>query len=331
MTDDLRPDRVAPRKRTLKGTTTMPNQPNNTDEINLPGALAPSNVADLPDSALIAFLAQGAILPRKLDEGVYAIKHESGGIDVVETPGYRQEREHDWKELHAERPEQIYADRTVRDVPSFLAYLAANTQDNPGVIGEDHALGTGSLEVWADPTQNRITGVLDGLDGWARHTATLVLRPSREWKEWTAVSGRLLGQTELAEFVEDHLSTIARPDGGLLLDVCQSLEATVGASFKSASRLQDGQRSLRYEETIEASAGRKGDVKVPEELTLVLRVFEGSEPIAVRAAFRFRISGGELRLGVKLLDADRIVEDAFNAVVSEIQPQVPVPVYFGTR
>ena len=281
----------------------------------------------------VASLAQLAALPRQLTEGVYAIVDATGDTKIVETRGYQQERERDWERDTAPTPHEIHAARNVRDVNSFLQYLGRNTGDpeTPEEIEAFPAFGAGSLEVWADLERRSITAVLDGLDGWARHTVTLGLKVSREWEEWASIDGKLLEQQELAEFVEDHLTTIGHPDGALLLDVCQSLQATVGATFKAANRLQSGERALHWEEQIEATAGRKGDVKIPEELTLVLRPFDGSDTVAVRASFRFRLRQGDLRLGVKLLEADRILDDAFDQITREIANALPVPVYRGRR
>ena len=280
----------------------------------------------------VASLAQQAALPMELCEGVYAITDATGNTKIVETRGYQQKRERNWERDAAPTPPEIYAARNVRDVASFLLYLGRNTGDpEESTVEAFPAFGHGSLEAWADLERRSIEAFLDGLDGWARHSVTLGLTISREWQEWASIDGKLLEQQELAEFVEDHLTTIGHPDGALLLDVCQSLQATVGATFKAANRLQSGERALIWEEQIEATAGRKGDVKIPEELTLVLRPFDGSDPVAVRASFRFRLRQGDLRLGVKLLEADRILDDAFDQITREIANALPVPVYRGRR
>lgn len=79
--------------------------------------------------------------------------------------------------------------------------------------------GPGDLGLWAD------------LDAWPsrRSTATghlSTLRPSTcgtlEWAEWAHVDGKLFEQVEFAQFIEDHISSIAAPDGGVLLDIVQA-------------------------------------------------------------------------------------------------------------
>ena len=293
--------------------------------------------ADDP-SAVVATLAQQAALPRPLDDGkLYAVLVD-GNVRMLETPGYTDRHEDE----RADHPREIKRAVTVLDVPSFLDYLARNTYP-AGVtleaaelpLGTAHEVGAncaaspGSLELWADIDRRTVTAIIDGIFGWRRHTATLTLKHSREWAEWAAIDGKLLKQVEFAQFIEDHLSTIAHPDGAVLLDICQTLEAHTGVQFKMQNILANGQRQFRYEETIESRAGQKGDLTIPGELTLVLRPFQGSERIAIAARFRYRIADGVMFLGVKLAEPETAVEDAFNGIVEDVQSRCPVRVNHG--
>ena len=278
---------------------------------------------------LLAVTAQQAVLPRHLDEGIYAILDADGAVHVVETDGYRQQREHDWEVARGDRPEFIHRAVTLLDVGSFTDYLSRNTLGGDGIVGADYQHAEGSLELWADIDGRKVTAILDGVTGLRNHTATLQLRTSREWAEWASIDGKLLGQVEFAQFIEDHLSTVAAPDGAHLLDVTQTLEAKSNVAFKSQQILASGQRQFRYEETVEAKAGQKGDLTIPGELTLVLRPFQGSAQEPITARFRYRLSDGQLRLGVKLAEPETVLESAFNSVIHEIQELVPVRVNHG--
>ena len=316
----------------------MTQQPNYTDPVVI-NAKALDNAED-PTSALLVWNDQQAVLPRRLEEGIYAVLNADGAVQVVETPGYEQGRERDWERATADGPHDIHRNVVVQDVPSFLAYLFANTVhfdvDELAKVGATevgpstgYAHGKGGLEVWADIDQRKVTGILDGHTGWRKHTCTLQLKLSREWAEWAAIDGKLLKQAEFAQFIEDHLSTIAEPDGAKLLDICQTLQANTSVQFKSQTILANGQRQLRYEETVEAKAGQKGDLTIPGELTLVLRPFQGSAGVPITARFRFQIRDGVLTMGVKLAEPDTALEDAFNAIVRQVADGVPVPVLHG--
>lgn len=277
---------------------------------------------------LLAITAQQAVLPRHLDEGIYAIQNADGGIEVVETKGYKQQREHDWHRMIDDTPEFIHRSVVVRDVDSLIDYLARNTEGED-IVEPEYGFGAGELELWADIDQRRITAILDGNNGLREHTATLQLRLSREWTEWAAVDGKLLKQAEFAQFLEDHISTIGHPAGGILLDVAQTLQATTSTQFKQQAILANGQRQFRWEETVEARAGQSGELQIPNELVLVLRPFQGSDPVQITARFRFQIREGVLTLGVKLAEPDLALEAAFAQVISDVQAQVPVHINHG--
>ena len=301
----------------------MTDQPNHTPI----AIITSSSIENAEDAtpALLVHTAQQAVLPRRLDDGIYAILDADGAVQIVETPGHQAVREQDWAERYADRPRVIKRNVTVFDVASFLDYL----DRHQGGIEGGYLLGTGSLEVWADIDQRTITATLDGIDGWRRNSATLRLSLSREWVEWAGIDGKMLGQVEMAEFIESHLSTIAFPDGASLLDVCQTLQVHTSAQFKQSNILATGQRVFRFEEQLEAKAGQKGDLTIPGELTLALRPFQGSDPVSVVARFRFQVREGVLRLGIKLAEPDKALEDAFDGVVAEVQAGVPVHINHG--
>lgn len=273
--------------------------------------------------------AQEAVGAQELEDGkVYLVRNDDGGFYIKTTPGYDRAAA---KVAATEGPDRIERRVTVRDADSLIDYLAANTA--PDAEGEDvsdrHRHGVGKLEVWADIDRRSVTAILDGGDGNRKHTAVLDLRHSEEWAQWQQVDGKLFGQVEFAQFIEDHLSSIGAPDGGQLLDIVQTLEARTDVRFKSSQLLANGQRQLAFEETVDAKAGAKGDLKVPSELTLVLRPFQGSEPVAIQARFRFRITDGVLRMGVKLNEPNKALEVAFDQIVETVQAAVPVRVNHG--
>lgn len=290
-------------------------------------------LADNHGHALLAVTAQQAVMPRQIGEGIFAILNNDGGVEIVETAGYKQRRAHDWNMARADTPEFIHRQVTVSDVDSLVDYLAHNTGDDGHYDGDgvhaEYLHGCGELELWADIDRRTVKAILDGGKGLRKHTATLQLAISREWSEWASIDGKLLKQAEFAQFLEDHISTIGHPAGGILLDVAQTLQATTSTQFKQQAILANGQRQFRWEETVEARAGQSGELQIPNELVLVLRPFQGSDPVQITARFRFQIREGVLTLGVKLAEPDLALEAAFAQVISDVQAQVPVHINHG--
>ena len=302
-------------------------QPNDTTAARITSEIL-EHSAD-PTPPLLVAISQQAVLPRKLDEGVYGVLDADGAVQIVETPGYKAKREDDYADAHASEPLTLARAVTTLDVASFVDYLARNTDGSPSGVGAQYAHAPGELEVWADLDTRIIKATLDGLTGWRRHTAALQLKLSREWVEWVSIDGKLLDQVAFAEFIESHLSTIAEPAGAVLLDVCQTLQVNTAAVFKQQNILASGQRVFRFEEATEAKAGQRGDLTIPGELTLVLRPFQGADQVPITARFRYQLREGALRIGIKLAEPEAALEEAFNRIVAEVQGSVPVHVAHG--
>ena len=267
-------------------------------------------------AAMLVATAEQAVIPRRLEEGIYAIRNAYGAIEIVETDGYTQKV----ADERAHRPRVVARTVTLIDPASLLDYIHENTAD-----GGSHCAGDtfGSLEVWGDIDAAWVTAILDGYDGWRKHTATLQLKPSREWGEWAAIDGKMLDQDKFADFIDSHLSTIAHPDGAQLLDICQTLTGHTNMRWRSQKILANGQRQFQWEEEIEAKAGQKGDLTIPSELTLALRPYQGSDQVGVTARFRYQLRGGDLLIGVKLVEPDRVLELAFHTVCAAVQAGLP--------
>lgn len=189
--------------------------------------------------------------------------------------------------------------------------------------------------IFADAPKATITAVCNGPTedgpGWGDHRAVLALQHTPEWKLWSCKSGTLGDQVRLAELFEDRIMDIVDPDGATMLELAQSFHASSSARFKSGVRLASGERQFVYEETVEARAGRKGDLTVPERFTLSLAPFVGEEPVTLTARLRFRVNGGDLQIGFVIDRLADVLRDAFTNAVERIEGELTTgtPVYFG--
>jgi len=221
-------------------------------------------------------------------------------------------------------PERKTGHAQVADTRSFGMYV------------NDHQI-SGQTTLWGDRQQGRILAVFnghgvsaEGMPDWGDHRATLTMQKTAEWVDWNNASGPVWSQEAFAEFLEGHLAEIVEPDGAQLLEVATSLQAHIGATMKSAIRLDSGQVQVAYEETIEASAGKAGKLTIPTRLTLALTPFEGGEPYKVEARFRYRLANGTLKLGVILDRPDDILRAAFADVVKKVEDDTSITVFYGT-
>jgi uncharacterized protein YfdQ (DUF2303 family) len=194
-------------------------------------------------------------------------------------------------------------------VDALLDYIGLHLTDQTVVLASLNAMNIATIFDWHDNEVN----------GWGEHSATFPLQFTREWQDWTRISGQPLTQQKFAEFIEEHLEDIVEPKAADVLTVATSLSGMRKVSFTNAVRLQNGDTSLCWEETTDAKAA--GDVRVPSGLKLRIPVFKGAEEsttFEVSGLFRYRIHEGKLSFEVKLLHCDNIAELAFDEVVKSL-------------
>jgi uncharacterized protein YfdQ (DUF2303 family) len=267
------------------------------------------------DMGAVVAAAQAAVNPHPLDLGrVYAVPTGNGDIRTIDLTG----------DEHREMPRRKRGTTVVWDADSFLAYY------------RKHA--TSDSEVYANRNDLSITAVLDAHGAephepdWCQHRLKLQLRHSDAFTAWHNINNRLVSQIAFAEFIEDNRATITTPAAADVLELAQTFHATKQVNFKSQSILKSGQRQLAYVEQLDATAGQRGEMTIPDHLVLALPVFDGAtEADQVTARLRFRIdSDGKLGLGVILDQLTDVIAGAFQAVVEEVDRNINEPVMRGT-
>lgn len=191
-----------------------------------------------------------------------------------------------------------------------------------------------TLTVWVHPTSGRVVAVLNDHGPsqdpeWGDHRAELQLLHTEEWQRWAKHDGKLLDQESFAEHIQDGLTEIASPPGAELLEIAQTMQGTTSAAWKAGVRLADGQVQIGYTEQADATAGRDGQLAIPTEFQLVLAPFVGEDVVAMDAHLRWRVRGGNLHIGYKLDNPQRVLRDALEKVAARLGEEFPGAVYFG--
>lgn len=244
---------------------------------------------------------------------------EPGKVHAFHTPSGVQKFDLTGPE-HTGIPPRKSGTTTVRDARSWTAYFAKHSSD--------------ASEVYADAERLTVTAVLNahGADeaSWGDHRLVLALRTTDAWKQWLHMDGELMDQEAFAEFLEDHLPELLDPSSADMLEIAQSLQAATKVDFQSGVRLASGQRQFQYVETTTTKAGQKGQLTVPEQFTIGLVPFEGSEGYRLTARLRYRITDRGLRMGYKLERPADVLRTAFADVVNVIDGDIEQPVMNGT-
>lgn len=210
---------------------------------------------------------------------------------------------------------------TVFDAASFNMVLADNKD-----------AGDISIYINRDPENPTVTAVLNGNGthgpGWGDFLVSIDFRPTPQWLRWKSIDSKFLDQLEFAEFVEDNLADIREPAGATMLEIASYLVATKSADFKSGVRLSSGQVQFQNIENIETKVGA-GAIEVPEMITLGIAPLQGSAAYSVPTRFRYRLTDGRLKLGIKLQRVEDLMHGVIDDVIAKIERGTNISVFEG--
>ena len=173
--------------------------------------------------------------------------------------------------------------------------------------------------IFANDSDYRFSAVIDyhasqDEPGSHCHHALYNCPSSREWQAWQSHDNSKMDQTNFAEFLEERAEDIVSPSGAELLEIALKFNVIRKAVFGSAMRLSTGEYQFTYSED-----NQKGTVELPEQIKLGLSPFHNGEKYEVKAKLYYRLQEGKLVLWYKLVEPERVIEDAFNEVTQTIK------------
>lgn len=227
-------------------------------------------------------------------------------------------------EKHQDAPDRKRGTVQLKSLDSLMAYMA----------DMDHAdAASSNAFVYANPDTRTITAVFNDHKmggGWRDHRAVFSAEFTPEFKKWMDNTGKAMGQTEFAEFIEDNMADITEPQASALLEMASTIQAKTDINFSSAKRLDNGQVQLQYTEAINATAGANGGMAIPREFALGLRIFKNGGGYKLRARLKYRLNSGAVKFWYELDRPERSIEDAFAGYVEKLTTDSGYRVLLGT-
>jgi uncharacterized protein YfdQ (DUF2303 family) len=168
--------------------------------------------------------------------------------------------------------------------------------------------------------------------GWGDHHCVFDLKHSPEYAVWIARSGKPMSQADFGEFIEANLPDFIQPQGAAMYELALNFRAKQEASYSGAIRTQSGDIELSYiQKTATEAVGATGKMTVPEHFTIEIPVWAGlnQKKHAFGARLRYRLGGGAVTFTFELDRPHKVVERAFEDVLSVIREKVTAPVFFG--
>lgn len=262
-----------------------------------------------PDAQVIVDTALEAAGPHALNEGdIVGVVVPAGAQHVVVD-----------LEKHLGNPRRAHGSLTLHDPGSFADYLNRHKTD--------------ATQWYVDLEARRFVGVLNDhqkdTPGWRDHRVTVQLKHTPEWAAWAKHDRVLMSQEEFAEHIEQNRPDIYDPPAADLLELVQTFQATNNATFKRATRLDNGEIQVTFNEDIEARGGRDGQLTIPDTFTLQIAPFMGFDAVELTAQLRYRIRDGHLSIGYVLLRADRVVDEAVHKLVESVATATAIEPLWG--
>jgi uncharacterized protein YfdQ (DUF2303 family) len=177
--------------------------------------------------------------------------------------------------------------------------------------------------VWVDPIGFKVTAILNdhapGLSAWGDHQTLLQLVKTKEWEHWLKHDNTMLKQQDFAEHLEDGRVEIINPDAATLLEIAQTLQGKNDVTWSSANRLSNGEVKFGYSEELQASAGTRGELSIPDRFLLSIAPFYGEDPRSIEALLRYRVREGHVQLGYKLVRPHDVLHEAIEGIAHRLK------------
>ncbi|ODS43986.1 hypothetical protein BGK37_06510 [Pasteurella multocida] len=211
-----------------------------------------------------------------------------------------------------ENPSRIRSKVSVSSEKSFIEYVNKFKIDGTSIFYDLEELEAKAVfDYHSSPSNPK----------WGDHIASYHFKKSKDWNAWERKDKEQMDQIEFGAFLERNIHTIAADgnivSGAELLAMVLAFEETRKSEFKSAHRLQDGTLSFTY--TDEQSGGK---TRLPEEIVLGIQPFHNGDYYQVKAKIRYRIRDARLSLWYELINPEKVIEDAFNTSIENLQKNI---------
>lgn len=217
-----------------------------------------------------------------------------------------------------ERPLRLKQITGLNTAKDFIAYVSRFADLNSMVFVD--VLG-GKIQAVLDFHEAKPVETYNSnaLQRHCEHIANFRVNHTPEFLKIKENSGKKMTQMDFALFLEDVMPYVNQPAAAELYEIVNTLQAKTDIDFKSGTRTDNGQVSLTYNENIQASAGRSGNLNIPEQIVFGIQVHRGGEHYALPARFRYRIKEGNIIFWYDLDQLEKAIEKSMEDTVTYIR------------
>ena len=194
----------------------------------------------------------------------------------------------------------------------------------------------------------------------ADHRGTYTFPLSKEWRRWTAASGKPMDKDDMAQFIEDNAKDFMDPTPALLnpgtvepqaaweqrlVEIAEKIGGRFGQHLKLVhmsrefavhetsnlsvtSNRDTGESTISFVNEHKAPSGQP--LQIPNLFLIAIPVFESGTLYRLPIRFQYRKTGGALKFTLTIYDPERAIDDAFDEAVQTAVAQTALPVFEGT-
>lgn len=195
---------------------------------------------------------------------------------------------------------------------------------------------TAHTKLFADMMGNSITGLIDyhQQDGTAAnvaHAVTMALPFSEEWKLWTGIDGKLMGQLEFARFLEENHPDIVAPNAAELIEIARDLHGARNIRLSKVVRTESDNESFTLDDDTQLASNKSGQkVEIPRQFTLSIPVYFGESAIDMTAFLRWKLDQQEgMKLGIKMWRPEHVRQAMFKQIVTGAAERTTLTAVYG--
>lgn len=226
-----------------------------------------------------------------------------------------------------QRPNHIRQATKLEDQQSFIQYV--NEFRTPNSLA------------FFDTEEQEFTAILDyherareegePVARWGHHIAQYKLRPTEEWKRWSAHNQLNQTQASFAAFLQENHGDIADELGERLYNVTRAIQIKKNIQFESISAdPTTGSSSLRFEEDVQGGLS-KGEFPVPHEFILDILPFVGGlTKYRVKCRLKFRLQDRAVLFSYDIVALDQLLRMAIDKIRSNIAEKTGLLVLAGS-
>jgi hypothetical protein len=183
------------------------------------------------------------------------------------------------------------------------------------------------------------------------HRAHYKFPLSNEWEEWRLQNGKVLGQQEFAEFIENRIVDVLPPvdaghssyekvrdvlskiggtiaDPAKLMELSRGLAVHVDEVVKNVVNIASGEAQVQFETAHHDGQGKP--LTVPSMFLIGIPVFQNGPAYLIAVRLRYRRAGGVIKWFYEMFQAERAFEDAYNEACSRAAAETGLPLFFGS-